>query len=87
MLSRGTTRFFAFWDSVELSTVTERSWSGQAFSRRKSSSVLWRLSLRWWADILTEISARHSEMCVAAWEAEGVQYFNVMHIAMLRETM
>jgi hypothetical protein len=33
----------------------ERYWSGQAFPGRKSSSVLSRLSLRWWANIQAEI--------------------------------
>ena len=54
---------------MKLSTVMERSWSGQAFLGRKSSSVL--LSLRWWADIQVEISARHAEMHVATWVSEG----------------
>jgi hypothetical protein len=36
----------------------ERSLSGQAVDGRKSSSVLSRLSLRWWAVIQVEISAR-----------------------------
>ena len=62
VLSKVTPRFFALreGDTVELSTMMERSLSGQAFPRRKSRSVL--LSLRWWADIQVEISARHAEM-------------------------
>jgi hypothetical protein len=39
----------------------ERSLSGQAFTGRKSHSVLSKLSLRWWADIQVEILARHVE--------------------------
>jgi hypothetical protein len=49
----------------------ERSLSGQAFSVMKSSSVLSRLSLMWWADIQAEISARHAEIRVATWVSEG----------------
>jgi hypothetical protein len=49
----------------------ERSWIGQAFPRRKNSSVLLRLSLRWWADTQVEISARHAEICVTTWLSEG----------------
>ena len=60
VLSRVTPRFFPFWegDTVELSTVMERSLLGEAFPGRKSSSVLLRLSLRWWAVIQVQISAR-----------------------------
>jgi hypothetical protein len=66
-------RFFALWegDTVDLSTVMERSWSGQAFPRRKSSSILPRLSLRWCDDIHTEISARQAEMRFATQVSEG----------------
>ena len=73
MLSRVTPRFFALWEgnTVDLSTVMETSWSGQPFPGRKSSSVLTRLSLRWWADIQAEMSARHTEMHVATWVSEG----------------
>ena len=41
VLSRVTARFFALWesDTVELTTVMERSLSGQAFPGRKSSSI------------------------------------------------
>ena len=45
--------------------------NGQAFPGRKSSSVLSRLSLRWWADIQAKISARNAEMRVATWVSEG----------------
>jgi hypothetical protein len=45
----------------------ERPWSGLAFPGRKTSSVLLRWSFKWWANIKTEISARHAEMCVATW--------------------
>jgi hypothetical protein len=38
--------------------VLERSWIGQTFPGRKSSSILSRLSLR--ADVQAEISARHA---------------------------
>ena len=71
VLSRVKPRLFALseGDTVELSTVMERSLSGQAFPGRKSSSVL--LSLRWWADIQAEISARHAEMCVETCVSEG----------------
>jgi hypothetical protein len=50
VLSRVKPRFFALWEgnTGELSTMIEMSWSGQAFPGRKSSSVLSRLSLRWW---------------------------------------
>lgn len=65
MLSRGE------GNTVELSTVMEKSWSRQAFPGRKSSSLWLRLSLRCWADIQAEISARHAEMCVATWMSEG----------------
>jgi hypothetical protein len=49
----------------------ERSWSRQAFSGKRSRFIWSRLSLRWWADIQVEISARHTEMCVATWVSEG----------------
>jgi hypothetical protein len=41
VLSRVTPRFLALWevDNVGLSTVMERSWSGQAFPRIKRSSI------------------------------------------------
>ena len=47
VLSSVTPRFFALWegDTVELSTMMERSWSGKAFPRRKSSSVLSKVEL------------------------------------------
>jgi hypothetical protein len=66
VLSKVTPRFFAPWkgNTVEFSTVMERL-NCQAFPGRKSSSVLSRLSLRWWADIQAEISARHAEMHIA----------------------
>ena len=72
VLSRVTQRLFALWEgnTVELSTRMEKSLSEQAFSGRKSSSVLSRLSLRWWANIQAEISARHAEMHVATWVSE-----------------
>ena len=70
---RVTPRFFALWKGaiVELSAVMERSLSGQAFPRRKSSSVLSRFSMRWWANIQAEISFRHAEMRVATWVPQG----------------
>jgi hypothetical protein len=49
----------------------ERYWSGQAFPGRTSSTVLSRLSLRCWADIQAEMSARHVEMRAATWVSEG----------------
>ena len=52
---------------MELSIVMEESLSGQAFTGRKSSSVLLSLSLRRRA----EISGRHTEMRVATWESKG----------------
>ena len=55
---------------MELSTVMERSRSGNAFPRRKRSPVLSRLNLRWWDDIQAEVSARHAEMLVATWVSE-----------------
>ena len=65
VLSKFTPSFFALWegDTVELSTVMKRSWSSQVFPGKKIGSVL--SSLRWWADIQAEISARHAEMRVA----------------------
>jgi hypothetical protein len=51
--------------------MMEMSWSGQAFLGRKSSFVLSRFSLRWWANIQAEISARHAKMRVAIWVSEG----------------
>jgi hypothetical protein len=41
VLSRVTPRFFELWEgkTVELSSMMERSWTGQAFPSRKSSSV------------------------------------------------
>jgi hypothetical protein len=73
VLSRVTPRFFALWEgnTMELSTMMERSWSRQAFPGRKSSSILSRLSLRCSVDIQVEISARHAEMGVATWVSEG----------------
>ncbi|KAK6319265.1 hypothetical protein J4Q44_G00104760 [Coregonus suidteri] len=49
VLSRVTPRLFALWeeDTTELSTVMARSWNGQSFPGRKSSSVLPGFSLRW----------------------------------------
>jgi hypothetical protein len=75
VLSRVNPRFFALWDgdTVKLSNVMKRSWSGHAFPRRKSSSVFSRLSLRWWAEIQAEINARHAEKRVATWVSEGVK--------------
>jgi hypothetical protein len=57
VLPRVMPKFFAIWegDTVGLSTMMERSLSGQAFPGRKSSFVLSRLSLRWWAEIQAEI--------------------------------
>ena len=71
-MSTVTPRFFALWqgDTVELSTVME-SW--QALPGRNSSYVLLRLSLRCWADIQAEISARHAEMCVANLDVRRVE--------------
>ena len=48
VLSRVTPKFFAHseGETVEVSTVMEVSLSGQTFPRRKSFSVLSRLSLR-----------------------------------------
>ena len=71
VLSRGMPRFFALWEGyiVELSTVMGQSWSGEAFRGMKRSSVL--LSLRWWADIQAEISARHAGMRVTTWVKKG----------------
>jgi hypothetical protein len=45
VLSRVMPRFFALWegDNVELSTMMERSLSGQAFPGRKCSSVEFEL--------------------------------------------
>jgi hypothetical protein len=73
VLFRFSLSFFALWegDTLELSTVMERSLSRHAFPGRKISSVLSRLSLRWWADIQAEISDRLSEMRVATWVSEG----------------
>jgi hypothetical protein len=64
VLSKVTPRFIAQWEGgiVGFATVMERSLSRQAFSGRKSSSVLSRLSLRWLADIQDEISASHAEI-------------------------
>jgi hypothetical protein len=73
VLSRVTPRFFALWeeDTVELSTMMQRSCLWQAFPGRKSSSILSRLSLRQWANIQAGMSARHTEMHVATWVSEG----------------
>ena len=70
--SRVTSRFFPLWDgdTMELSTVNERSWSEQALHGKKSSSILSRLSLRWWVDIHAEISAWDAEMFVNTWVSE-----------------
>ena len=38
---------------------------------RKSTSVLSRLSLRWWANIQAEIAARHASWVYATWVSEG----------------
>jgi hypothetical protein len=45
----------------------EKSWRGEAFRGLKRSSVLSKLSLRWWADIQAEISVRHAGMRVTTW--------------------
>ena len=63
VLSKVRPRFFALWEgnTVELSTVIERSLSGQAFPWRKNSLVGRQV----------EISARHTEMRVTTWVSEG----------------
>ena len=47
------------------STVTSRSKCGQSLPGIKRSSVLLRLSLRWWAVVHELTSARHSDIRVA----------------------
>ena len=49
------------------------AWSWQAFPGRKISSVLLRLSLKWWAEFQSDMSARHAEMRVTTWVSEGVR--------------
>lgn len=69
-MSRVTPRFFALWEGdtgVVNCDGEDFEWAG--LPRRKSSSDL--LSLRWWADIQVELSARHAEMRVASWVSEG----------------
>ena len=58
-----TPRYLAV-DDVEMmiSTVTNRSMWGQSFPGIRRSSVLLRLSLRWWAVVQGLTSAGHSEM-------------------------
>ena len=48
-------------DTAMFSTVTSRSMSSPGIGR---SSVLLRLSFRWWIVVQVLTSARHSEMCV-----------------------
>jgi hypothetical protein len=66
---------------MELSTMMEKSWSGQTFP--------WRKSLRWWADIQAEISARHAKMHVATWGSEGAKERDscVIRIEMIGESI
>ena len=62
-----------------MSKLMDRSWSRQAFPGRLETSVLLKLSLRWWADIQAEISTRHEEMNVTTWvsEGEGEKYSSI----------
>ena len=57
-------------ETVTSSTVTDRSMWGKSFPAMKSSSVLLKVSLRRWAVVQAEMSARHSKMHIATWSLE-----------------
>ena len=79
-LSSVTPRFLAAWVGAasELSKVTGRSWVGESFPGRKSSSLLSRLIFRWCAEIHWEMSVRQAEIravsCVSDWGKERISW-------------
>lgn len=62
--SSDTPGFFLVWanDTTVFSVVEERSWNRNNFPWRKRSSVLSKVSFRWFADIHWELPARHAEI-------------------------
>lgn len=90
-LCRGRQRLLAVCSGVNmmLSEMMEGPCRGQDFPGGKSSAVLLRLSLRWWADIQLEMSARLVEMrastCVSGWKRKVVKR-GLMMLAILHTT-
>ena len=63
VLPRFTPRYFALQASATVKLSTGLSW--------EKEQRLSKLSLRWWADIQVEISARHAEIHVTTWVSEA----------------
>jgi hypothetical protein len=65
LLSSVLPRFYALCEGDTMELSCRGLGAGRPFTGRNSSSVLSRLSLRGWANIQAEMSARHAEILVA----------------------